>query len=301
MDRIRTVFLFVLTLLLMRPGIVVAADFEAELAGWRLQQFLALADTAFGEPFRTLDQPDGVLRAYRVGDDAYMVFGQGAVQPANIGSLQLTGTNAPGFLFKGLSLGDSESKVLAILGEPSGSIEVAEADTTRLSFGDSNYTVEIDRDGRLYSILLFTSQEFMASADDDFDARWLAFSDVLASGDAERLLPWLRPDVEVYKSGRILSIQQRYRDFAETPDPMLLDAFFSDDDGVRRHLSETEPEQNVRLSEVNGVGLVYKFPDTSALREIVLFPYAGEYRIYEVAFRDTTPNFPEKAAPSAQD
>lgn len=302
MGRIRHKLGWVLALLTCHPGAVIAADFEAELAGWRLQQFLALADKAFGEPLRTLEEPGRVLRAYRIGSDAYMVFGQDVAQPANIGSLQLTGTSAPGASFKGLSLGDPRDKVLATLGEPSASVDVPEAETTRLSFGDRNYTVEIDRDGRLYSILLYTSNEFMAAQDDGFDQRWATFADVLASGDANRLLPWLRPDVEVYKDGRILSIQQRYSDFAAAPDPVMLDAFFSGDDGVRRHLQDAAPEENIRLSEVNGVGLVYKFPTSSGLREIVLFPYAGEYRLYEVAFRDALQDLPADKAPDhAQD
>lgn len=259
--------------------------YEGELNGWRLLQFTATVDEAFGQPFTTREDPPYRSRAYRVGEEAYMVFSTHDEQPQVIASLQLTGTAAPDMLaFKGLKLGDDRNKVIAALGEPTSVTEIDDPKVSRLNYQDSNYTVELDDKHRLYSIRLDLYHDFMKPGDDT-DQDWNALVAAVRSRSPEKLLETLRPDMEIYRDGDVLAIRRRYSDFVAAPDAAILDAFFSTSSGVLYYLDTCEYEQNVRVSEHNGVGLAYKFNPECPLAEIVLFPYAGQYRVYEVAFR----------------
>ena len=264
-----------------------AADpgLEDELNGWRLQQFAAIVTSEMGEPFKSLEDPPFRYHAYRFDEQAYLVVGIDQAQPNHVASLQLTGKASTLMSpFKGLRLGDGRDKVLAVLGPPSDIVAVAEPKLSRLEYADRNYSVELDEAGGLYSIRLHINQAFMHIPPDDEDP-WPDFLAALESGDAKRLLPHLRPDVEVYRHGRTLSIQQRFSDFAARPDPALLDAFLSADSGVRRHARDCRHETAVRVTEKMGVGVVWKFEEPCGLGEVVMFPHAGRYRVYEVAFR----------------
>lgn len=262
----------------------VATDLEDELNGWRLQQFSSIS-AQMGAPFKTVEDPPLKFSAYRVDSDAYMVVGVDADQPNNIATLQLTGKISPQMRpFRGLRLGDGREKVLAALGQPTEVVEIAEPKVSRLSYEGRNYSVELDDEGNLYSIRIQINAEFMA-VKEDREEPWTDFVAAVRSGDSSLLLPQLRPDVEVYRDGQTLSIQRRYSDFAASPDAALLDAFFSRSSGVRRYLDVCEPEGLVRVTERMGVGLVFKFQSDCALEEIVMFPHAGQYRVYEVAFR----------------
>lgn len=261
--------------------------YESELNGWRLLQFTQTIEPALGEPFTTRDNPPLRYRAYGVGDDAYMVFGTHDALPQVIDSLQLTGTAAVDMLpFKGLKLGDDRGKVLTALGQPTSMTEIDEPKVTRWNFEGTNYSVELDSENRLYSIRIDMQHDFMKPRDDT-NKDWETFVAAVRSRDADKLLDRLRPDIEVYRDGQVLAIRKRYRDFSESPDAALLDAFFSSNSGVLRYLDTCTAETNVRVTEKMGIGLAYKFDPECPLAEVVLFPYAGQYRVYEVTFRAT--------------
>ena len=270
-----------------------AGENVVELGGWRLQQFRELADSTLGGPFRTIEESGRQSKAYRIGDGAYMVFGQDQIQPANIGSLQLTGTVAPGLTFKGLTLGSNKGDVVAALGQPSREIEIPDPHVTRLEYDGRNYSVEIDQDRKLYSILVHTTPDFMAAPTQD-EGPWDGFVRTLRTKDANGLIQLFRPDIEIYKGGETLAIRARFSDFMASPDPRIMDAFMSDETGVARFVRDFEAEENVRVTENMGVGLVYKFPPESCLQEVVFFPYAGRYLIYEVAFRNPASTNPRQ-------
>ena len=263
------------------------AAYESELNGWRLLQFMQAVDPVMGEPFTTRDDPPLRYRAYGLGKDAYMVFGMHDDQPHVIDSLQLTGTAAGDMLpFRGLKLGDDRGGVIAALGEPTSKTEIDEPKVTRWDYEGTNYSVELDSDDRLYSIRIGMGHGFMEPAEDR-EKDWETFVAAVRSRDPGKLLGRLRPDMEVYRDGEVLAIRRRYSDFATSPDAAILDAFFSTTSGVLRYLDTCKAEANVRVTEKMGVGLAYKFNPECPLAEVVLFPYAGQYRVYEVAFHAT--------------
>lgn len=285
-----------LALLLLCMAWPVRAASEIELNGWRLQQLFQAVEASMGTPVKVAEQGDEHLRAYMIDERAYMVFGYHKAYPNHVHSVQLTGTTERALAFRGLRLGDPWERVREVLGEPDTRVEVDDPRVTRHEYDDANFSVEIDTEGRLFSIRLHTSAEIVANLP-EADNPWPGFKAAVLAGDFAALAEWLRPDVEVYTAGRILSIEGRYRDLVETPDPALLAALLGGDDSVRVALARAEPGQELRMIEKVGIGPVYKFPAGSPLEEIVFLPYAGRYRVYEIAFRDQRPPF---VAPSGR-
>lgn len=201
--------------------------------------------------------------------------------------LQLTGVTDKALPFKGLMLGDSKKKVLKTLGEPSSTKELESPKVTVMYYDDRNYSLEIDEKGRLYSIMVFANAD-LRSGKDLKDSGWEEFKLAVLSKDFERILETLCPDVEIYKDGKILSIQERYSDFLKKPDKEFVDAFLGKTDSVLQEISQGQPEQEMRITEKMGVGMVFKFRKGEILEEIAFFPYNGKYRVWEVAFRNKT-------------
>lgn len=260
------------------------AGSEIELNGWRLQQLFQAVEASMGTPVKVAEQGEEHLRAYMIDERAYMVFGYHKDYPNHIHSVQLTGTTDRALPFRGLRLGDPWERVRGVLGEPDGRFEVDDPKVTRYEYDEANFSVEIDGDGRLFSIRLHTSTEIVANLP-EADNPWPGFKAAVLGGDFAALAEWLRPDIEVFIDGGVLSIGRRYRDFVQAPDPALQAALLATDGSVRAALARDEPEQLLRGIEKVGIGPVYKFPAGSLLEEIVFLPYAGRYRVYEIAFR----------------
>lgn len=74
-------------------------------------------------------------------------------------------------------------------------------------------------------------------------------------------------------------------EFMNKPDKKFVNALIGPKNSVLTALKETEPDGEMRLVMGLGGCQVFRFYRSDVLREIVLFPYGGEYRVYEIAFR----------------
>jgi len=263
---------------------VSAAEPEFELNGWRLLQAAKTMDAAYGDPHKVVEEDGVTSRVYFIDKQAYMVATTTRTFPNHIGSLQLTGITDKALPFLGLTLGAPLSKVLTVLGEPSTRVRIEEWKVSRYEYPGRNYSIEIDDNHKLYSIRIDTDATVASQIVNESLSPWGSFVDALASHDTGRILDQLRPDIEIYRHGRTLEIGQRFHDFAGSPEQEFMDAL-TGSRGVMNAIANVRPEELVRVTEKMGVGLVFKFPAQSVLDEIVFFPYAGRYRVYEIAFR----------------
>lgn len=273
-----------LLLILLLPCTAVAQEFATDLNGFRLWQYKDTAQTYFGKPFQTQKNDEYSIEAYQVTDSSYMVIEHWEKYPDNIFSIQITRYPTRMLPFKGLVLGDPARKVQEALGKPSRTKKLEKPPVTVNYYDKTNYSTEIDADGRLYSIKIHVTSEFMNDADDDFD-QWTAFKKAVLAKDIKAVLELVRPDVEIFKGGGVLSIKRRYEDFRAKPDADFVNALIGERNSVREELGKTEPEMQMRAAENVGVGQVYKFNKGKILKEIVFFPYNGKYRVYEIAFQ----------------
>lgn len=142
-----------------------ANELTVDLNGFRLWQYRSAAEGYFGKPFQTMKRDDHVLEAHKVSKSSYMVFEYWKTFPDNAGSIQITGYPTKMIPFKGLQLGDSEGKVISVLGKPSSSKKITNPPVTICYYDKENYTTEIDQQGRLYTIKVHLEQEMMNNAD----------------------------------------------------------------------------------------------------------------------------------------
>lgn len=275
----------VATLMLMLPSVLSwAGKFEVDLNGFRLQQLASILEPTLGRPIKTLEEGNMTTDVYAIDQDAYMVFGRDKRHPNNISLIQLTGSTKNALPFKGLLLGDPKSKIIEALGQPDRVVQIQSPDVTRFSYERENYSIEVDDRDRLYSIQIFTTAALMTETDGS-DSEWARFKAALRAKDIAALLEMMRPDVEIYRGGRTLSVTTPFDSFRKNPDSQFVSALIGPSESVLRQINDTEPVQELRLAEKVGVGMVYKFPNGKILREIVFFPFNGKYRVYEIAFR----------------
>lgn len=267
------------------PAISWASDLETDLNGFRLQQLLSIVERALGRPFKTIDEGDLIANAYAIDQEAYMVVGHLKKYPHNISVLQLTGVTTKALPFKGLLLGDPGSKVIEVLGKPDNVKQIQSPRVTKLSYERRNYTVELDERDRLYSIQVFTTSDLMNKTDGS-ESEWANFKAAILSKNIAALMEMMKPDVEIYRRGKTLSITAPYSVFAAKPDSEFVSALVGPTNSVLQQIRQAEPVKELRLTENIGMGVVYKFPKGKILKEIAFFPFNGTYRVYEVAFRE---------------
>lgn len=277
-------FLFLFSCLIICTQLY-AQFFEEELNGYKLYQFNYILEDELGEPFKELESDIKVSKAYLVEEEAYMVFSHLKKYPNNISSIQLTGKmSTPSPVFKGLALGDSIEKINHILGPPAQIINIEQPKLQRFEYAGQNYSVEIDQNDKLYSILLFMPYDFFNKVQDD-DSTWELFSQAIYSKNQDAILEMIRPDIEIYKAGETISIKTSYKKFKNN-NQAFFEHFIADKNSIYEAIKETVPIMDFRLVLDFGVGKAFKFPENNLLREIVFFPYNGKYRIYEIAFRN---------------
>ena len=271
-------------LLVLFSPVALANETVVDLNGFRLQQIFHVAKNVYGDPFTTVGNETQIGKAFRVGEEAYMIFSYHAKYENSIAAMQLTGVLPDTPVFLGLSLGDPEAKVLKVLGNPDEIKEISEPRVKELKYNDRNYSVELDSSGRLYSIRVFTTKKIISDIESETDT-WAEFSTAIKSMNFSEVEKLLRPDVEIYKDGRTLSIKGRYSDFQKAPDQNIVDSLFSESGSVLSEVKMFNPDKELRVILDFGVGEVYKFKTSKVLREIVFFPFNGKYRVYEIAFR----------------
>ena len=269
----------------LMPSLLLAGELQTDLNGFKLWQLKPAVTSTMGKPFDTFTTDDSIVEAYRIDDKSYMVFEYMKKYQNNIYSMQITGNTDKALPFMGLRLGDDITKVTNILGKPSHINKIESPKVSSYEFEGKNYTVEINDKDKLYSIKIFITKDLLGKTTEPFKA-WDEFKAAIVAKDNRKIIEMLRPDVEIYKSGKVLSINQKYADFIEHPDKDFIAALVGDNDSVLKEITETEPEGELRIHEKVGVGEVYKFYKGKFLKEIVFFPYNGMNRVYEIQFRE---------------
>jgi hypothetical protein len=284
-DKYKTIIIPILMVGILLPLTLYAVEMQTDLNGFRLGQFKNAVSTTLGKPFEAFNTDYSTVEAYRLDDKAYMVFEYLKQSPNNIYSIQLTGATDNALPFVGLKLGDDSSKVIAILGKPSHTEKINSPKVTKFEYDGTNYTIEVDDKDKLYSIRIFSTKDLIGKTDEKFTA-WDEFRNALIAKNTMKIIAMLRPDVEIYRKGKVLSINHKYSDFVEKPDKDIIAALMGDNDSVLKEITESEPEAELRLLQNVGVGEVYKFYEGKILKEIVFFPYNGINRVYEIDFRE---------------
>jgi hypothetical protein len=240
------------------------APSQRELNGFLIGQ----TDKAIAASFSNLLQADTtsdgwVDRVYLVDRDhhAYMAFKFPADRPHQTISVQVAGDSAsPMIPFLGLRLGDHRETLLARLGKPSAITHEKDVDVDLYEYPERNYSIEVDREGRISSIQIFGTEGFPDRP-----------GDVMPSLDST----W------AFEHGAMRDLQT---DSAPIPA-----ALFCGPQSVRSVLADTSVRHHadgaIRVWDNRPAGWVWKFPPTTPIEELVFVVDAGRWRIWEVRYR----------------
>jgi len=262
---------------------------QIELNGFLLGQYVKMLDSTFGTPFQEEMTEDGLAyRAYVLSKESqgYMVFQSTTERPQYIFSIQITGkvgTNTTPFL--GLRLGDDKSKVLQVLGKPSKVKRVQELKLEYLTYKNRNYSVEIDEEGRLYSIRILGFEGFPEKPKEF--PKIEGFKRCVVDRDVDCLLTQLAPDFEVYKEGQLYTFTSGARTELMNPESPVVRLLLGDKDSVRAVFAEERSpgESEFRMYEKGSIDVVFKFYKSKIISEIVYTTFAGQSRVWEIRFR----------------
>jgi hypothetical protein len=263
-----------------------AAANQVALNGFLIYQFRDTVKKALGKPFQTGESKRSEYEAYTIGNDAYMAFEYLKDHKDWVYSIQISGTTAKMRPFKGLVLGDKREKIIRALGKPDRTEKVKDGKKELLVYDSENCSVELDSAGTLVSIRIYWYQDLFNPPDADNEKNWEAFRRAMLKKDFKDISKYFRPDAEIYRGGKVLSIDKPFEAFFLEGKGEFFDALFSNKNSVYSEVKSGRDEMDLRLHEKMGSGFVHKFRKSKVLEEIYFLPYAGNWRIYEVKFRD---------------
>ena len=280
-----TTLLFVLSLF---GYLVKSQDLQVTLNGFRLGQYRDVPENEYGAPIQNGKYDDGYeYEAYAVEPDTsvYMIFEYARSDLNVIWSLQVTGSKA-GYdcQFKGLKLGMSSDEVKNILGKPSRKVNINEYGH-RWEYNNTNYSVEINPDGKLSSIkIMDLSDDYYQEPDPSKIPSFQKYSAILVSGDRNQLADLLAPDIEIYKDDSVHYFKRSIRTEVSSD----ASGIFRLVDEMNKTIKDTDPrdtlayEENVRLILGQDPMHVAKFTLNKKYSEIVFKWMFGRYMIWEI-------------------
>ena len=261
---------------------------QTELNGFLLGQYAEAADGVFGKPTQVTTTDDHWTYRVYIFDkqhNGYMAFKFPDKDAKRMLSIQIAGdAGTPMRPFLGLSLGDDRDRVIQALGEPDKIETEKDYPVDLYTYKDRNYSLEIDRQGRLTSIQVMGYTGFAKGPPGSMpDADIL--KKFILSKDVDGLLTVLAGHFEIYKGDRTFSFNRSAR--SELTDVKS---------GTRRLLMEEkgslreafanepfEPDPQIRVYEKAPPGSVVKFPRSKVVQEIVYKVEAGTWKVWEIS------------------
>jgi hypothetical protein len=257
---------------------------QFQLNGFWLHQYKKAITASLGKPFQTGKTANTTWESYALSSKAHMVFGFSKDEPNMISSIQIMGDEAEMVPFMGLKLGDDKSQLMATLGKPDKIKRIEERNVDLYEYKNKNFSIEINEQGKICSVRITDYTELLKRAANNF-SYWKDFKRAILNKDFKGLAEFFRPDAQIYINGEVLDIDRAFRSFFFHPAGKFYDALLGGESSVLSEIQDGEPQAERRITLNSGVGHVYKFYTGTILEEIVFFPYAGTYRVYEIKFR----------------
>lgn len=266
---------------------VQAQEYFTDLYGFRLKQYREAPLNEFGKPFKSDKFDDGFeYDAFLLKPDGalYMIFEYAADQTDIIRNIQITGTDASADLgFRNLRFGTPATEVEKHLGLPSNKVNVAEHGT-RWEYDKSNFSVEINTEGKLSSIKIKDiSDKAYPTPDFKKIPRFDDVLKVLTTGSNSEMAKLLAPDVELYNAGVTTYFQKSLKNEIANDYSKI----FATIRELAKELKIVDPknpaeyEENGRLTLGQSPKHVMKFKKSGKINEIVFKYEWGEFLIWE--------------------
>jgi hypothetical protein len=263
---------------------------QTELNGFLLGQYTKASDGTFGKPQKSGTTEDHwAYRAYVFDKEhqGYMVFQFPPDDEKRVLSIQIAGeAGTPMRPFLGLVLGDDKQKILQALGKPEKIEAEKDYDVDLYTYPDRNYSVEVNRQGKLFSIQLRGYAGFAkdpASVMPDADA----LRKYVVQRDVDGLLSVLAGDVEIYQGDHVYDFLRSARTEIVDEKSEIHQLLLGEKGSLRAAFvnERFEPDPQIRVYTKAPPGSVVKFPHSKILKEVVFKVEAGTWKVWEISFQ----------------
>jgi hypothetical protein len=258
------------------------------LYGFQLEQYRETTVGEFGKPHQQDTHEDGTqfdIFILNPNRSVYLVFEYLQSQPDIIFTIQVTGTDATANVkFKGLHLGDAPVRIEQILGAPTEKLDIGSYGQ-QWNYADANYTLEINREGRLSSIKIKnTFPDVTPDTNDvpDFKDDVLPALTSLKNTDIALLLA---PDVEVTSRGKLFYFDKSFDTEIKEDLGEVYAAIKLETKGLSKVKTKNTQnyEENIRMVEGMDPLHVIKINDKNCTIKEIVFKYMnGKWLIWEL-------------------
>jgi hypothetical protein len=263
---------------------------QRELNGFVIGQHRDALKEAFGEPYEERKTDDGwvyLIYLLREKPFAYMTFKFPSNDLNHFISVQIAGDGStPMAPFVGVRLGASADEVKRKIGRPSKTQRLADPPVEVWKYEKRNYSFEFDAGKKLVSIQIFGLDGFADLPDWSKPIPWNDLQTRLRSTDLDSLMTTFSPDAEIYQASELFWIDNSMRKVLSDPKSLFRRGLALAVTALQHELAREPAEINARMMlGIGRMGAVYKFPEGAPVKEIVLLPQAGEWRVWEVKLR----------------
>lgn len=278
-----------LTLLFIGFSIIsFGQEIEIKLNGFGLGQFREVPKNELNVILQSDKFEDGFeYEIFLVEKDtsAYMIFEYANYDLNAIWSIQLTGTqNGFDCGFKGLKLGMTSKEIKSILGEPT-SIQDAGEYGDKWVYDKTNYTLEISKEGKLGGIkIIDMSRDFFPEPDFKKIPSYEEYSKIFNSGNRNEISNLLAPGMEIYKNDSVFFFKNSINNEIQNDKSGIFDLVEEMTEIINKtNFKDTlQYEENMRISEFQGIMHVAKFNIDNKYYEIVFKYLFGKYLVWEM-------------------
>ncbi len=263
---------------------------EVELAGFMLGQSRKSIHKELGAPIEkrmTDDQWLYEFHALHKDTSVYALFKYASWDTTRVYSIQVNGDHFPEMhTFRGVKLGAKAEEVFHVFGK---SDEVEKVDDPPIMvhyYNNKNYSFEIDNTGHLYGIQIYG--KILNNKPKAGLPSLHGFKHAISTKNLDSILVHITPDIEIYQGKNRYAIEGGARHEFHKPNSEFTRHMLGDTHSVwyafAKELAEGQGEFKNHGEGMQST-VVYKFFDSSILSEIVLFPHAGKWKVYEIRFR----------------
>ena len=279
----------ILTLLFVGISMIsFGQEIEMKLNGFKIGQYREVPKNELKDILQSDKFEDGFeYEIYLVEKDtsAYMIFEYANYDLNTIWSIQLTGTKK-GFNcgFKGLKLGMTTKEIQSITGKPT-SIEDAGEYGKKWVYDKTNYTLEISKEGKLGGIkIIDMSRDFFPEPDLKKIPSYEEYSKIFNSGNRNEISNLLAPGMEIYKNDSVFFFKTSINNEIQNDKSGIFDLVEEMTEIINKtDFNDTlQYEENMRMTEFQGVLHVAKFNVDKEYYEIVFKYLFGRYLIWEM-------------------
>ncbi len=265
---------------------VIGQTTVTDLNGFRIGQFRETASNEYGKPFQQDSFEDGFeseIFIIQPDSSLYMVFEYAAEFTDIIWSIQISGSiSTTDIGFKGLKLGDDKNEVHRVLGKPDKKEDIGDYGES-WSYENTNYTVEISKEGKLSSIKImdnYSNNKPDVSKLPKFDT----VLKLMTSTNNAEIATILAPGIEIYYKDQTMFFNKSLKTEIETDYSKIFQTIrdiIKDLEKVNTS-DENAYEENIRIAVGQNPKHVIKIKTGHTVKEIVFEYINGQYLIWEI-------------------